>query len=343
MLSVIIPTYHREFFFKKCINSILRQKKLSKIFKLVEILVVVNHPKNNIYQEMIEAFSKRKNIPKIKFIFNKNNIGLTGSVNTGVKKSRYNYCMVIDDEIILKNNSLFNLVSLLKKRHIKILIGKIIPYFCGAIKKLNYSEKAKLLEILKITKKKEYTLKHYTLINLGEVIKEIKWNLGFMSLMIFNKHDYVKLGGFGPDGFSGEKKILNGNGEHNFTKKVGKVLYYPKLTGYHAMNNKLNSDYLFGRYYNYGVGDSFDNVRNNFKLQLILKFLKYFIKYLISIFLNNKFKKVFYTGYLTHSINFFFNRNFFNYCKIKNFYKYNFNRNNFKLYFVTNKYNLWLF
>jgi hypothetical protein len=86
-----------------------------------------------------------------------------------------------------------------------------------------------------------------------------------------------------------------------------------------------------------------DNVRNNFKLQLILKFLKYFIKYLISIFLNNKFKKVFYTGYLTHSINFFFNTNFFNYCKIKNFYKYNFNRNNFKLYFVTNKYNLWLF
>ena len=235
MLTIIIPSYKREYFLDKSVSSILSQLNTSILKKNIKLIVISNSQKNFLMNKIENKIKKKKILFKI--IYNKKNLGLTGSINKSVKIANSKYCMVIDDEIIIKRGSLKKLYYFLKKKSPLLLVGKILPYLENKIPievKKNF-----LINLKKKLKKNKYD-KYYTLLDIGFKIKKIKSKFAFMSFQVFNTNQYLKFGGYGPDGMSGDKIFMNGNGELNFNTNFKYAIYFPELIGFHAINNKID-------------------------------------------------------------------------------------------------------
>jgi len=335
MLTIIIPSYKREHFLNKCILSIIGQFNSNILKKNIKLIIILNSKKNSL-TEKIENKIKRKKL-LYKFIYNKKNIGLTGSINKSVKISDTKYCMIIDDEIILKRGSVSELYNFLKDKSPKLLVGRILPYLDK--KNLNIGKKNYLLSLKKNIRKDKYQ-KDYTLLDFGTKIKKIETKYAFMSLQVFNKDEYLKFGGYAPDGMSGEKIFMNGHGENSFNSKFKLAFYFPKLTGYHAIDNKIYKDYINERYFLYGINDSFIDIRSKNNFFLLKNLIKSYLKI---IYFNKENKKYYFNkGYFMHLLNFYLSGSKFRkYCLSESYIDFNFSEKFNFFPFKEGSYKLW--
>ena len=321
MLTIIIPSYKREYYLNKCVSSIINEINSIELKKNIKIIIILNSNQNYLLKK-IENRVKKKKITN-QFIFNNTNIGLTGSINKSIKFSDTKYCMILDDEIIVKKGSLKHLLYFLKKNETSILVGKILPYFAKSIPKDNDK---KILKNLKKKLKKNKVEKDFTLINFGSKIKKINSKFGFMSMQVFKKKDYIMCGGYGPDGMSGKKTLMNGNGETNFTSCYKSIIYLPSLVGYHAIDNKIQKKYLSKRHFYYGINDSFENIRSKNNFFLMLSLIKFFLYTILFKKTDNRY--YYCKGYFLHLLNFFLSgKEFRTYCLRKSYINYNFSKN----------------
>ena len=110
LISVIIPYYKKKKYFKKTLNSILRQTVQN-----FEIIIVYDDGDKEELQFLKKLVNKKKN--KIKIIVNKNNLGVGMSRNKGVKYSKGNYIAFIDADDIWHKNKLKYQLEYMKKNN----------------------------------------------------------------------------------------------------------------------------------------------------------------------------------------------------------------------------------
>lgn len=105
LVSIVIPTYNGKHLLAECLPSILNQKE-----KSFEIIVVDNGSTDNT-QEFL-----KKRYPQIRLIDLGEKSGFAKPVNTGIKFSRGKYIALVNNDVILDQNWLFELVSRLERK-----------------------------------------------------------------------------------------------------------------------------------------------------------------------------------------------------------------------------------
>lgn len=92
MISVIIPAYKKT-------EQLVENLKINYPFlKGCEIIVVNDDPGQSIFQEI-------KNFPNLRLIENTRNLGFAGAANTGMKAAKGDYFMLLNSDVVLKDNS----------------------------------------------------------------------------------------------------------------------------------------------------------------------------------------------------------------------------------------------
>jgi len=101
----------------ECLESI---RKLTYPQEKIEVIVVDNGSTDG-SREQIE-----KEFPKVKLIKLKKEIGLSASINLGIKRSRGSYILVGNDDIVFEKNSITKMVEYLENHQdIGVLGGKV--------------------------------------------------------------------------------------------------------------------------------------------------------------------------------------------------------------------------
>lgn len=90
MISVIMSTYHEtEEQLRGAIESILSQS-----FQNFEFLIFLDDPSNDLHKQIIKSFVEKD--PRIRFFINKENIGLTKTLNKAISLARGKYIARMD-------------------------------------------------------------------------------------------------------------------------------------------------------------------------------------------------------------------------------------------------------
>lgn len=109
-ISVVIPYYKSQKFFRKCFNSVKQQTYQPK-----EIIIICDEPtkKAKIFLKKITSENK-----KTKIIYNKKNLGVSYCRNLGVKIAKSKYIAFLDSDDYWKKNKLVDQIHFMKKKNI---------------------------------------------------------------------------------------------------------------------------------------------------------------------------------------------------------------------------------
>jgi len=110
-ISVIIPVYKNYDLFLKYFEINI------KYFTGCEVIVMNDYPLENISQKV------KKILRTAIVINNKKNLGFAGNANSGVKKSTRKYVLLINSDVILKDNSFLNSLKYFKKNQKLFAVG----------------------------------------------------------------------------------------------------------------------------------------------------------------------------------------------------------------------------
>lgn len=100
LVSVVIPTYGRPFFLKRCVNSVL-----SQTYSNLEIIVVDdNNPNTAEREETQSAMLEYADNPIVKYIKHERNKNGSAARNTGWKASSGSFITFIDDDDEMRPN-----------------------------------------------------------------------------------------------------------------------------------------------------------------------------------------------------------------------------------------------
>ena len=90
LVSVILPTYNREKYIAKAIESVCRQS-----YKNLE-LIIVNDASTDATNELVDNLAKYN--PKIIILRNEMNLGIVASLNKGIEVAQGKYIARLDDD-----------------------------------------------------------------------------------------------------------------------------------------------------------------------------------------------------------------------------------------------------
>lgn len=123
-ISIIIPNYNGEKYIKDCLDSLSKQS-----FTDFEIIIVDNASTDNSLNIIEE------NYPNIKLIKMHKNYGFSIAVNRGIKESRGEYVVLLNNDTVVFEHWLYNLIDTIEKD------SKI---FSVSSKMIRYGEKDKI-------------------------------------------------------------------------------------------------------------------------------------------------------------------------------------------------------
>ncbi len=204
-VSVIIITYNRKKDLKECINSIRKQNK-----KPDEIIVVDNNSGDN-----TEEIFKRKENLDIKYFKLKENLGVAGGRNFGIKKAKGEILVFIDDDALLEPNDALN--KIIKKfeenKDIGVLTFQVKNFFTKNILREEFPHKNKSLN-----PNTEFETTYF--IGAGHAIR---------------KEVLEKTGLYPEDYFYGMEEL---DLSFRILDEGYKILYYPKVIVWHKKSPK---------------------------------------------------------------------------------------------------------
>lgn len=102
LVSVVIPTYSRPTFLKRCIESVLNQT-----YKNIEIFVVDdNNPDTDARRQTEEVMQQYANNPVVRYLQHEKNRNGSAARNTGWKKATGKYITYLDDDDEIANTKI---------------------------------------------------------------------------------------------------------------------------------------------------------------------------------------------------------------------------------------------
>ncbi|MCX8074994.1 MAG: glycosyltransferase [Clostridia bacterium] len=118
-LSIIIPVYNTENYFKKCINSVM--DSVSGLIN-VEVLVINDGSKGNINELIKEYLDKYKDLIKY---FDKENIGRAGTRNFGIEISKGKYITFVDSDDEVDKNYYKKVIEIINNENPDVIVCDI--------------------------------------------------------------------------------------------------------------------------------------------------------------------------------------------------------------------------
>lgn len=137
-VSVVTPTYNRDKYIKKCIDSILNQT-LSDI----ELILVDDGSTDNT-SNIVSTY----NDPRLKY-FKRENHGIGASRNFGIDKSSGEYILFVDSDDFIESNALERMYNEAVSKELDIVVSDFYNIYLNGKKeeiKLNDFEKTKLID-----------------------------------------------------------------------------------------------------------------------------------------------------------------------------------------------------
>jgi len=108
ILSIIIVSYNTKDFLKRCMDSIFTEGGINDL----EIIVIDNNSTDGT-REMLKKFQSDHS--EVITVFNEKNVGFATAVNQGVKKSKSDYLLLLNSDIVIKQQSLEKMISFAKE------------------------------------------------------------------------------------------------------------------------------------------------------------------------------------------------------------------------------------
>lgn len=113
LLSIYIPTYNRSYYLRKCLEAITEQEIFQNT-SLIEIFISDNGSSDKTCE--ISQYFVKKYGDKIKYICRKPTISPDRNIISGVEAVNGKYVKLCNDNLIFKENSLAELVDILKSQ-----------------------------------------------------------------------------------------------------------------------------------------------------------------------------------------------------------------------------------
>ena len=126
MVSIIIVNWNEKEMLRKCLESI----KSNTIYYPYEIIVVDNNS-NDGSQEMIKMY-----FPWVKLIENKENLGFSRANNIGIKTSKGEYVLLLNNDTEVKKGWLMNLIEFAENNKKFGVVGPKLLYQDGSVQQL---------------------------------------------------------------------------------------------------------------------------------------------------------------------------------------------------------------
>jgi len=168
MISVIMGVYNSKRYLRESIESILNQS-----FSKFEF-IIIDDGSNDGSSKILRKYSKKE--PKIKIIENKKNIGLTASLNKGLKAAKYDIIARMDADDISKKDRLQKQYNFLKANEDISVLGT---------------------SAIDINKKGEIINHRKVPLSYDEIKKTVRFvNPIIHSSVMFRKNDILKIGGY---------------------------------------------------------------------------------------------------------------------------------------------------
>ncbi|MEH7400126.1 glycosyltransferase [Gottfriedia acidiceleris] len=114
-ISIIMPCYNEKLeWIKSSIDSILKQT-----YQKFELIIILDNPNNSFIRDLIIEYSNldKRIIP----IFNEKNMGLSNTLNVGIKRSKYDLIARIDSDDIALPNRLEVQLEFMRNNNVDIL------------------------------------------------------------------------------------------------------------------------------------------------------------------------------------------------------------------------------
>ena len=121
--SIIICTYNRDKILTESLLSYLHFLSTKIIF---EILIVDNFGRSNT-KNLVENFRTKSSLP-LGYIYEENK-GLSHARNSGIKNSKYEWIIFIDDDALVSHDYLITLNNILTQNDVFCLGGKYLPWY----------------------------------------------------------------------------------------------------------------------------------------------------------------------------------------------------------------------
>ncbi|AEG18603.1 glycosyl transferase family 2 [Methanobacterium paludis] len=116
-LTIIIPNYNGKDFLKKCFKSLEKQDAS------FEVIIIDNASEDGSSNYI------KTNYPEYTLIENQENLGFAAAVNQGIKASRTDYVFLLNNDVELEENCIFNLLKCIAKyENIFAVSSKMIQY-----------------------------------------------------------------------------------------------------------------------------------------------------------------------------------------------------------------------
>lgn len=269
--SVVVCTYNRYKYLKKCIDSLLSQSINKSSFEIL----VMDDGSTDETEKLIQKYKKKLSVPQIHY-FKSKNIGLAHSRNLALKQAKSKYIAFIDDDAKADLNWLKNALkyfnNLKNKKEIKGITGPVLPYY--------------------IVKKPVWFKDEYEADIKSSVSRYLKIGESFSGPnMILNKDFVNKFKGFGED-IDMKADVLMVGEETKFFERIwqkypaNKFFYYATdLKVYHLVHPyKMTVIYRLKRWFASGQSYYLRNNHNSIVANLLL-FIKVNIYFCIKIFM----------------------------------------------------------
>lgn len=256
-ISVVMSTYkEEENMLRESIESILKQT-----YADFEFIIILDNPENEMHKMVITEYQNKDD--RIRFFINEKNLGLTASLNKGLKLAQGKYiCRMDADDISLPNRLEEQLNYLINNQY--DLIGGITEMI-DENSNVIYSIKKVPTDFNKIKKVLQYgqCIAHPTWLGKKEIFENLN---GYRNMPLCEDYDFTL------------RAIINGYKISNLNKTVLKY----RMTSNSISRSNLYEQYLYMKYitkeYAKGNTGNIDDakiyVQKNFSEQKSKKYLE---------------------------------------------------------------------
>lgn len=193
-VSVIIVSYNTRDYTVKAIKSALNSKGFLK--GEVEVILIDNNSPDDTVNFV------QKNLPQVKVIANKNNLGFGGGNNQGAKIAKGKYLLLLNPDAFLEPDSLRIMVNIMEKNNNIVSVGPQLRYMDGSMQQsagylptpIRVMAWMWWLDKLPVIKKFFSTPYHVFDLDWHKKDHDPEWLMG--ACILFRKKEFLEAGGF---------------------------------------------------------------------------------------------------------------------------------------------------
>ena len=253
LFSIIIPTYNRSSLLIKLLKSLLKMQFSSSEY---EILVIDNNSSDQT-KERVDKIIRDNTKYSIQYFFEKKP-GLHNARHRGLKESKGEILCYLDDDVTVDDKWLEGVSETFASTNAVLVGGKVLPVY--------EVDPPEWIASLWNTKNGNKILGILSLIDLGNLIREVDPVYIYGCNFSIQKKILIKCDGFHPDSFPDSLIKYRGDGETGLAFKIKekgyKCYYNPKACVFHFIPQKrLTVNYFCKRMFNQGISDSYTEIR----------------------------------------------------------------------------------